>query len=342
MASISTIDQPGTILPVAAYSQDSQYSVQNRLDSVGFAILNDGSATTGGATNGNGSPSYLQADLGKITFVTTATFGWDKNNIIPGGFGSSYLNGVQVQGSNDASGWTTLATIPTYNSTTYPDGLYTVNVNAFYRYIRLYKSDGYIATTEFCIRGSSVDLNATFGATVDTRTNTTRVPLSSPFTAQFTLDGVSTLPPRILTTFTQSGMYSENVAATYAAMNNNSASSGYTATASGTSWVTADCGSKYKIQDMAFGYDYLNIVPGGWGTSYGQGISIQTSTDNTNWTTVGNTPAYSSTGSTDGIVKISINASARYIRLYKTSYFPVTEFALFGTPESSGFFAMFP
>lgn len=131
-------------------------------------------------------------------------------------------------------------------------------------------------------------------------------------------------------TYTQSSVYGSNVAANYSNMNDNNASgsSGATATASsGNTWVMADLGSNKAVNRIIIGYDYLNNLPGGWGTSYTQNLNIQTSTDASNWTTVGTTPSYSSTGSTNGLVTINFSAQeARYVRLQYGTYFALTEF----------------
>lgn len=311
-----------------------------------YTKLNNGSASgaLGYAATGNDAASFLKADCGVPKYISSVTIGYDYLNNAAGGWGTSYTEGRRLEASLDNSNWTIIGTVPTYNSTTAPNGLYTFQIGQVYRYIRLTNSGagGYVAATEFSISGGAITFDPSFVLTADARSNPERATANAAFSTALTADAVSP-KTRIVTTFTQSGIYSGNVAATYASMNNNSAATGYTATSSANpSWVQADCGSVYNIKNVLFGYDYLNVVPGGWGTEYGQGLSIQGSLDATNWTTITTTPPYSSTGSTDGLVRININSKYRYLRLYNTSYFVVTEFSLWGTPAGgSSFFAMF-
>ena len=133
-------------------------------------------------------------------------------------------------------------------------------------------------------------------------------------------------------TYTQSSVYSTNAAATYSNMNDDSADESVSTetgtNSSGSEWVKADQGSSLFIEKIIIGYDYLNNLPGGWGVSYTEGKTIETSDDNTNWTNRGTTPTYSGTGSTDGLVSINIGVTARYIRITSSGYMCLTEFSL--------------
>lgn len=331
------------------YSQDaSSYRPDtNPIAVVGFAKMNDGSATTGGCSTGNGTPTYLQADCGTPKYISSAVFGYDTANSIPGGFGTSYLEGVAVQGSLDNSAWTTIATVPTYSAATYPNGLYTLSVNQVYRYIRLYRSSGgYIATTEFSLVGGLINFESSLSFTADARNSNPRSSVNLQSSFGLTADAVSSSAPRITTTtYTQSGLYgSGNVLANYTNMNDNNASgaSGATATTqTSNSWIKADCGSQYNINKLVYGYDYLRNLYGGWGPAYSTGVKVQGSNDDINWTDILTLPTYASTGSTNGLAAFTINGKYRYIRLQNSSYFPATEFSLWGTQVGSGFFAMF-
>lgn len=150
------------------------------------------------------------------------------------------------------------------------------------------------------------------------------------------------------TTYTQSGTYSGASPATYQYMNDGSASGGsangnQTATnQSANAYVQADCGALRNITHIVYGYDSFNNVPGGWGTGYSTGVKIQGSTDGSTWTDVATIPSYESTGSVNGLASFPVYANYRYMRLFNTSYFPVTEFQVWVMPApASGFFAMF-
>ena len=162
-------------------------------------------------------------------------------------------------------------------------------------------------------------------------------PVGSPF--QGTLQKLTN------TVYAQNTKYPSNSFATYQYMNDDSASgaSGQTATAGSGGYVRADCGSSRSVGYIVIGYDYLNNLPGGWGTSYTEGVTIQGSQDASTWTTLGTTPTYASTGSTNGLVTIPIWNTYRYIQLINTSsYFALTEFQVWAMPVvTGGFFAMF-
>lgn len=137
-------------------------------------------------------------------------------------------------------------------------------------------------------------------------------------------------------TYTQSSVYGPNAAATYAGMNDNSAVGNNGINQTGTKneaapFIKADCGSTRYVSKIVIGYDYQSNLPGSWGVSYTEGRTIQGSNDNTNWTTITTAPTYSTTGSSNGLVDITVNANYRYIRLYSTSgYICLLEFQIWG------------
>lgn len=138
------------------------------------------------------------------------------------------------------------------------------------------------------------------------------------------------------TTYTVSSTYPSNSSPTYQYMNDSNANG----STNGNQWgsnsetnpfIRADLGSTKYISKIVVGYDYLNNLPGGWGVSYTEGLNVQTSTDGTNWTTRTTTPTYSSSGSTNGLVDITLGFNARYVRLTKASGFMCTlEFQVWG------------
>jgi hypothetical protein len=69
-------------------------------------------------------------------------------------------------------------------------------------------------------------------------------------------------------------------------------------------WLEVDLGSSQSICQVG-----LN-----WETAYAKAFQIQTSTDNTNWTTI-----YSTTTGTGGNQTLSVSGTGRYIRMYGTA-----------------------
>jgi hypothetical protein len=83
------------------------------------ATMNDGSAdgSVNAATAMNQvTDNYLRADLGSSKFIDHIIIGYDYLTNFPTGWGPQYTNGFAVQGSNDGSAWTDIATTPTYAS----------------------------------------------------------------------------------------------------------------------------------------------------------------------------------------------------------------------------------
>ena len=146
------------------------------------------------------------------------------------------------------------------------------------------------------------------------------------------------------TTYSQSSTYSNCSPATYQYMNDGSASgaSGQTATISAAGqFIRADCGSALDIVYIAIGYDYLSNLPGGFGISYTQNLTVQGSLNGSTWTNVAVTPAYYQ-NTVNGIATIGIYGKYRYIQIVNEGFISLTEFQVWALPApASGFFAMF-
>ena len=86
---------------------------------------------------------WIKADFGISVYITAAKI---KCLAIaaPGSWGATYTNGKELQGSNNNTDWTAIATISGLTDS----NTITVNVNANYRYLRIY-GDGYIGCGDF-------------------------------------------------------------------------------------------------------------------------------------------------------------------------------------------------
>ena len=69
-------------------------------------------------------------------------------------------------------------------------------------------------------------------------------------------------------------------------------------------WLEVDLGSSHSICQVILQ----------WETAYGKAFQIQTSTDNSTWTTV-----YSTTTGTGGTQNLTVTGTGRYIRMYGTT-----------------------
>jgi hypothetical protein len=86
-------------------------------------------------------------------------------------------------------------------------------------------------------------------------------------------------------------------------------------------WLQVDLGATHTITQVV-----LN-----WETAYGKAFQLQTSTDDTNWTTI-----YSTGAGTGGAQTIPVSGSGRYVRLYGTQRatqygYSLWEFQVFGS-----------
>jgi F5/8 type C domain/Ricin-type beta-trefoil lectin domain/Putative Ig domain len=91
-------------------------------------------------------------------------------------------------------------------------------------------------------------------------------------------------------------------------------------------WLEVDLGSSQSICQVS-----LN-----WENAYATGFQIQTSTDNTNWTTI-----YSTTSGTGGTQTLNVTGTGRYIRMYGTARatqygYSLWEFGVYGTSSGGG------
>src|ERR1700744_284517 len=90
-------------------------------------------------------------------------------------------------------------------------------------------------------------------------------------------------------------------------------------------WLEVDLGASATISQVTLD----------WEAAYGKAFQIQTSTDNTNWTTI-----YSTTTGTGGTQTLNISGTGRYVRMYGkvrgTQYgYSLYEFQVYGTSSST-------
>src|ERR1700744_2474226 len=90
-------------------------------------------------------------------------------------------------------------------------------------------------------------------------------------------------------------------------------------------WLDVDLGSTQSICQVSLD----------WENAYATAFQIQTSTDNTNWTTI-----YSTTSGTGGTQTLSVSGTGRYVRMYGTARgtqygYSLWEFQVYGTSGST-------
>jgi hypothetical protein len=136
---------------------------------------------------------------------------------------------------------------------------------------------------------------------------------------------------RPLGTYSQSSLYSGATAASRANMTNGSFTDTATATDAATggasAFVKVDYGESVYITTVTIGTATGNI-PGGWSKDYTNNSLVQTSDDDSTWTTLFNTGTFA----TEGIFTFYgpgnfTPVSARYVRIAKAdAYVAVSEF----------------
>ncbi len=116
-------------------------------------------------------------------------------------------------------------------------------------------------------------------------------------------------------TFTYFSLYSTQSGTTQAALSDGDIQAGastYGSNISASEFLKADFGATRFVTNVrlrAIG----NSAPGGWGSVYTNGLLLQRSTDNTNWTTIATTSGHTDDEATPRTY--SVNQEARYIRL---------------------------
>lgn len=140
------LTRKGGALPSWTFSVSSVFS--GYTDPPTQAGMSDGINNQSGV-NGWGSAStgaqWIKADFGISVYITAAKI-MCLSIVAPGGWGATYTNGNELQGSNNNTDWTAIATISGLTDS----NTITVNVNANYRYLRIYgDGDSYTACGDF-------------------------------------------------------------------------------------------------------------------------------------------------------------------------------------------------
>jgi len=188
---------------------------------------------------------------------------------------TAYATGFQIQVSTDNTNWTTI-----YSTTTGTGGDQTLSVTGTGRYIRMYGTAratqyGY-SLWEFQVYGSGS------GGGGSGTCGTTNAALNQPTTA--------------------SSLESASFPAADATDGNTGTR--WSSAFSDPQWLEVDLGSSQNICQVTLD----------WENAYATAFQIQTSTDNTNWTTI-----YSTTTGTGGDQTIPVTGTGRYIRMYGTA-----------------------
>ena len=187
---------------------------------------------------------------------------------------AAYATSFQIQTSADGSTWTSI-----YSTTTGTGGTQTLNISGSGRYVRMYgtaRATGYgYSLWEFQVFGTA-------GSATGSSCGTTNAALDRPAT----------------TSSTESAAYPASAAV------DGDTGTRWSSAAADPQWLDVDLGSAQPVCGVALD----------WEAAYATAFQIQTSTDNTNWTTI-----YSTTTGTGGIQNLTVSGTGRYVRMYGTA-----------------------
>src|ERR1700760_2612993 len=187
---------------------------------------------------------------------------------------AAYATSFQIQTSADGSTWTAI-----YSTTTGTGGTQTLNISGSGRYVRMYgtaRATGYgYSLWEFQVFGTA-------GSATGSSCGTTNAALDRPAT----------------TSSTESAAYPASAAV------DGDTGTRWSSAAADPQWLDVDLGSAQPVCGVALD----------WEAAYATSVQIQTSTDNTNWTTI-----YSTTTGTGGIQNLTVSGTGRYVRMYGTA-----------------------
>jgi beta-glucosidase-like glycosyl hydrolase len=187
-----------------------------------------------------------------------------------------------------------------YSTTTGPGGTETLNVTGSGRYVRMYgtgRNTGYgYSLWEFQVYGSTGGGSGGCG--------TTNIALNK----------------------TASASSVENAGTPASAAFDGNTGTRWSSAFTDPQWLEVDLGASQSICQVV-----LN-----WETAYATAFQVQTSTDNTNWTSI-----YSTTTGTGGTQTLNVTGTGRYVRVYGTARatgygYSLWEFAVYGGTSGGG------
>ncbi|HEY1486800.1 MAG TPA: discoidin domain-containing protein, partial [Micromonosporaceae bacterium] len=210
---------------------------------------------------------------------------------------AAYATAFQIQTSTDATNWTTI-----YSTTTGTGGIQTLNITGTGRYVRM---NGTARATQYGYSLWEFQVYGTIGGGGGTCNTGTNVALNK----------------------TASASSTENAGSSASNAFDGNTGTRWSSAFSDPQWLEVDLGSVQSICQVT-----LN-----WETAYGKSFQIQTSTDNTNWTSI-----YSTTTGTGGVQTLSgLSGSGRYVRMYgtvrATGYgYSIWEMSVYATGSGGG------
>ncbi|KAB8141095.1 discoidin domain-containing protein [Chloroflexia bacterium SDU3-3] len=220
-------------------------------------------------------PQWLQIDLGSTQNIGRVVLRWE----------AAYASAYQVQVSNDAASWSTIASVSGGDG-----GVDDLAITGIGRYVRVY------TTSRATAYGASLWEVEIYGAATPTATPTATPP---PTATPAPTCGSANLAQG------HAAQASSSEAGTYpaSAAFDGSATTRWSSTFSDPQWLQVDLGSAQPICRVRLS----------WEAAYGKAYQIQTSNDAATWTTIA-----SVSGGDGGVDDLAITGTGRYVRMYGT------------------------
>ncbi len=240
-------------------------------------------------------PQWIYWDFGSNKNLSKIVIDWEV---------ASAAN-YTIQGSTNASNWTTLATVTNSSHTNH--NIITTTISGLYRYIRMY---GTARTTGYAYSIWETTIYVWNGATPTPTTAPTATPSPTP---------APTVTPTSGPTATPTPGESEAIATILSTAASTAVkSAGYSCdgNSAGTRWESATSDPQWIYWDLGNNKSLSKIVID-WEVASAANYTIQGSTDASNWTTLATETNSSHTN--HNIITTTINGSYRYVRMYGTS-----------------------
>jgi hypothetical protein len=274
------------------------YRTATALSAIGAStagVAFDGDAGTRWESVQGVDPQWLRVDLGRTQSLCRVVLNWE----------AAYASTYQIQVSNDGNVWTNI-----YSTTTSTGGLQILNVSGSGRYLRMNGTArgtgyGYSLWEMEAYGGTGATPTATPRAATPTATARAATPTATPrarATATPTTGAATLLSlgrPVTVSSTENAGTPGS------AAVDGNLTGTRWSSAFSDPQWISVDLGSTRSVSRVVLT----------WEGAYGSAYQIQTSPDNTTWTTIDSTTT--GNGATDDLTGLS--GSGRYVRMYGTT-----------------------
>jgi beta-glucosidase len=229
----------------------------------------------------SGGPQWLAVNLGADQQICAVGLDW----------GAAYATAYLIQVSTDGAHWTTI-----YSTSASAGGNQSLRVSGSGDYIRMYATAG-ANPRGYSLSGFHVYTTAAATDAADTASTDTAAAVKPAASATYCgMDDEALNQPTTASSLQTSVFPAANAT-------DGSLGTRWSSASSDPQWLEVDLGSVQSICGVTLD----------WEAAYASGFQIQTSTNNSTWTTI-----YSTTTGTGGDQALNVTGSGRYVRMYGT------------------------